>query len=122
MPAAQDATVYRLEDLEQDYPREGIERRRIEGDRFMLLDIRLKKGAVVPMHAHENEQMTTVISGLLRFTIGQGDEVRVETLGPGQVLHLPSNFIHGAQVLEDTVVYDVFSPVSETIGVDQIDD
>ena len=39
-------------------------------------------------------------------------------VGPGEVLHLPSNCPHSAEALEETVVLDIFSPPSERTGID----
>ncbi|MCZ6835137.1 MAG: cupin domain-containing protein [Planctomycetota bacterium] len=119
MPTSQDATVFRWEDLEQDSPMDLITRRRIIGDRFMVSEVHLAKGFSVPSHRHENEQIAMVMHGRIRFTIGEGDAVREETLVGGQVLHLPSDVPHGAEALEDTLIYDLFSPVSEKTGIDR---
>jgi quercetin dioxygenase-like cupin family protein len=69
----------------------------------------LKKGCVVPRHQHENEQITYVLDGMLRFWLGE-DESEVIDVGPGQVLTLPSMVWHKAEALEDTLDVDVFSP------------
>ena len=86
-----------------------ISRSLITGERTMLAHVYLKKGAVVPMHSHDNEQITYVIEGALRFRIGNGgpDGLVVRT---GEVLHLPSNVPHEAEALEDTIDVDVFTP------------
>ncbi|OFW12653.1 MAG: cupin [Acidobacteria bacterium RIFCSPLOWO2_12_FULL_67_14] len=79
----------------------------IAGERQMLAQIYLKRGALVPMHAHESEQMTYILQGALRFVVG-GEEV---TVREGEVLHIPSWTPHQAEALEDTFELDVFSPV-----------
>ena len=86
-----------------------ISRSLITGERTMLAHVYLKKGAVVPMHSHDNEQITYVLEGALRFRIGNGgpDGLVVRT---GEVLHLPSNVPHEAEALEDTIDVDVFTP------------
>ena len=86
-----------------------ISRSLITGERTMLAHVYLKKGAVVPMHSHDNEQITYVLEGALKFRIGNGgpDELVVRT---GEVLHLPSNVPHEAEALEDTIDVDVFTP------------
>ena len=62
-----------------------------------------------------------VISGKIRFDLGeQGSPDRREVvLEGGSVLHLPGNLPHSAEALEDTLVYDIFSPVSEGTGIDR---
>ncbi len=88
--------------------KEGVSRKLISGDRTMVAQIFLARGAVVPLHSHENEQVTYILDGALRFTIGkEGKEVVVRT---GEVLHIPSGVPHSAEALEDTLDLDVFSP------------
>ena len=104
-----DATHYRWTDLEIEELNDKLSRRLITGDRMMLAHVYLKKGCVVPMHHHENEQLTYVLEGVLRFTIGE-DRARTVDVGPGEVLHLPSNLPHEAVALEVTLDVDIFSP------------
>jgi len=104
-----DATHYRWTDLEIEQLNDKLSRRLITGDRMMLAHVYLKKGCVVPMHRHENEQLTYVLEGILRFTLGD-DRGRVVDVGPGEVLHIPSNLPHEAVALEDTLDVDIFSP------------
>jgi quercetin dioxygenase-like cupin family protein len=84
-----------------------IDRQFVYGERAMLARLVLRKGAIVPEHSHENEQITYVLEGALRFTMGDG---RVITVGAGQVLVIPSNMPHKAIALEDTIDLDVFDP------------
>ena len=75
----------------------------------MLAHVYLKKGAVVPMHSHDNEQITYVLQGALRFRIGDGGPDGL-VVRAGEVLHLPSDMPHEAEALEDTIDVDVFTP------------
>ena len=78
-----------------------------ERERMMLAHVYLKKGCVVPRHQHENEQLTYILEGALRFKIGpEGSEVI--TVRAGEVLVIPSNVPHEAEALEDTLDVDVF--------------
>jgi quercetin dioxygenase-like cupin family protein len=86
-----------------------IDRRLVTGERVMLAHVYLQKGAVVPMHRHENEQLTYILEGGLRFWIGTEDAEPIE-LHAGQVLTIPSTVPHKAEALEDTLDVDVFSP------------
>ena len=115
------ATRYRWSDLPQDRPMDLLQRRRVIGRHVMLSEVILQKGCVVPTHAHPNEQFCCVLSGRIRFGLGaEGSPQRqeIEVQG-GEVLHLPSGVPHSAEALEQTAVIDIFSPVSETTGVDQ---
>ena len=100
----------------EEMPREKlndlIDRRMITGQKLMLTHVYLKKGAVVPMHAHANEQFTYILEGKISFWIEKEDADPI-TLGPGEVLTLPSNLPHKAEALEDTLDVDIFAPPRE---------
>lgn len=103
------ATHYRWDDVSLEKLNDKLDRKLITGDDIMVAQVFLKKGAVVPMHQHHNEQVTYILKGALRFTIG-GDEPRQVDVREGEVLHLPGNVPHEAVALEDTLDLDVFSP------------
>jgi quercetin dioxygenase-like cupin family protein len=103
------ATHYRWEDVPKEDVSEGFARRLISGERLMLTHVYLDKGFVVPRHSHENEQLTWILEGVLRFWLGE-DESEVVDVAAGEVLHLPSNLPHKAEALEDTLDVDIFSP------------
>jgi quercetin dioxygenase-like cupin family protein len=109
------ANVYRWSELATDRPMDKITRRRVVGANVMISHVTLEKGFIVPPHSHSNEQMVCVVSGALRFTLPTGERV----VRGGEVLHLPGGVEHGAEAIEDSVVMDVFSPVSEKTGVDR---
>jgi quercetin dioxygenase-like cupin family protein len=97
----------RLLDLDAEALNPQITRRMLWGDRLMVAYLEFKKGAVVPVHQHDNEQLTYCISGLMKFTLPtRGDLI----LHPGEVLLIPGGVPHGAEMLEETVEMDVFSP------------
>lgn len=108
-------------DLETDYPMPLIARERIVGQHMMISRVLLSKGFKVPTHNHENEQFAVVLSGKIRFDIGPSDNPTSEStvLGPGEVLVIPPNAPHAATALEDTLILDIFSPPSESTGVDK---
>lgn len=88
---------------------EMLERRLISGERVMLAHVYLKKGCIVPKHSHENEQITYILEGALRFHLGEDQRENV-VVHAGEVLHIPSNLPHQAEALDDTLDVDVFSP------------
>jgi len=100
---------YRWEEMPKEYVSDMLDRRLITADRMMLAHVYLKKGAIVPRHSHENEQITYILEGGLRFWIG-ADEAQVIDVMPGEVLHIPSFVPHKAEALEDTLDVDIFSP------------
>jgi len=103
------ATHYRWDDLPKERLSPLLERRLIWGERVMLSHVYLAKGCVVPLHAHENEQMTYILDGTLRFWIGE-DGAETIDVAAGEVLYLPSGVPHQAEALEDTLDVDIFSP------------
>ena len=104
-----EVTWYRWDDMPKESVTEMLERRLITGERMMLAHVYLKQGAIVPRHAHENEQLTYILEGALRFWIGE-DEAQVIEVRAGEVLHIPSHVPHKAEALEDTLDVDIFSP------------
>jgi len=91
---------------------DDIARRLFTGERMMLAQVYLDRGAIVPWHSHENEQLTWILSGALRFLIGEegSDDVLDVVVSAGEVLYIPSSVPHRAEALEDTVDVDIFSP------------
>jgi len=101
-----DCTPYRWAEIPEESLNPLLSRKLITGDRVMLAHVILKKGSIVPAHQHENEQVTYILSGALKFEL-QGKEI---VLREGDVLHIPSNVVHSAIALEDTLDLDIFSP------------
>ena len=98
--------LHRWDEIALEKVTEMISRKFVTGDRETLAQVYLKRGAVVPMHSHESEQMTYVLQGALKFLIN-GEEI---TVREGEVLHIPSWVEHQAEALEDTLDVDVFTP------------
>ena len=85
----------------------GIERRAVWLDQVMITFFVFQPQAIVPEHAHENEQITVVTRGALQFTLG--DETEILRAGDG--VCIPPNVRHSAIVLdEQTEAYDAWSP------------
>jgi quercetin dioxygenase-like cupin family protein len=102
-------TFYRWDDMPKEKVSEVLDRRLITADRVMLSHVYLKKGAIVPRHSHENEQITYILEGGLRFWIGPDEAETIDVMA-GEVLHIPSYVQHKAEALEDTLDVDIFSP------------
>jgi quercetin dioxygenase-like cupin family protein len=86
-----------------------VSRRVIHGHTVTVARFRLRKGAVVPLHSHINEQVSMVEAGRLRFVV-DGEE-RIVTAG--DAVAIPPNAPHMVEALEDSVAMDLFSPVRE---------
>ena len=101
--------LHRWDEIALEKITEMISQKVIAGEREMLAQIYLKRGALVPVHAHDSEQMTYILQGALKVTV-DGDEI---TVREGEVLHIPSGVQHQSEALEDTFELDVFSPVRQ---------
>ncbi|MFK7740623.1 MAG: DinB family protein [Planctomycetota bacterium] len=109
------ATSSPWRDLPQDTPVALLKRHRIIGRNAMISRLELRQGCDVAMHDHANEQFTCILSGRVRFLLGDGD---TRELGAGEVLHLPPFAPHGAIAVEDAILLDVFAPPSPSTGLD----
>ena len=98
--------LHRWDEIALEKVTEMISRKIVTGDRAMVSQIYLKRGALVPMHAHESEQVSYVLQGGLKFLVG-GEEVTVrdDRLADDRVpLHLgPLGRRQRAGLLEDVV-------------------
>jgi quercetin dioxygenase-like cupin family protein len=88
----------------------GIEiRTRVYGEKTLMAEYRLKQGSRLPEHSHPHEQTGYMVSGRLRLHVG--DEVF--DAGPGDSWCIAGNVSHWADVIEDCIAVEVFSPVRE---------
>jgi quercetin dioxygenase-like cupin family protein len=81
----------------------------VHGDRTLLCEFRVEKGKLLPNHTHPHEQTGYLVSGRINLII------RDEKFGamPGDSWCIPGDVEHGAEILEDSVAVEVFSPVRE---------
>ncbi len=85
----------------------GVRRRVLScGDQVMVVQFRIAEGAEVPSHTHPHEQVGHVVSGRLRFRIGDDER----ELREGDSWYVPSNVPHTVTTLEDSIAIDIFSP------------
>ena len=85
----------------------GVVRRTLNaGDRTMICEIELAKGAVVPLHTHPHEQTGYLSRGKLLFRIGEEERL----LNEGDSWLIPGDVPHIVTALEDSIAIDVFSP------------
>ena len=103
------ATRYRWDELPKEALKPDLARRLISTERMMLAHVYLDKGCIVPQHSHENEQLTYILEGTLRFWLGE-DGAEMVDVAAGEVLHIPSHLPHKAEALEDTLDVDIFCP------------
>jgi quercetin dioxygenase-like cupin family protein len=101
--------LFRWDDIALEKVTEMVSRKFVSGERETIAQVYLKRGAIVPQHAHDSEQMTYVLQGALQLIVA-GEPV---TLREGEVLHIRSGVAHQVEALDDTFVLGVFSPVRQ---------
>ncbi|QIL37883.1 cupin domain-containing protein [Pedobacter sp. HDW13] len=106
--------VLKYEDAEIQHPAPGIERRLVYLDKLLTAVLDFSNGpqtAPDPMHAHVHEQTTYVAAGEILFFM---DGEQTEHLKAGDLFYVPSNRLHGIQLLTEKVrLIDSFSPLRE---------
>ena len=109
LPEKKQRSVYHAEALPPTAG-EGVTRRVLAyTDGLMCVENTFEKGAVGALHCHPHTQITYVVSGRYRFTIG--DETR--EVGPGDTLLKQNGVMHGCVCLEGGVMLDFFTPMRE---------
>jgi quercetin dioxygenase-like cupin family protein len=83
-----------------------LSRQVIHTERMTIARLRILKGAIVPLHHHENEQVSMIDKGSLRFEV-DGTEIVVKA---GEALRIPPNAPHLVEATEDCLVTDYFAP------------
>jgi quercetin dioxygenase-like cupin family protein len=107
--AAQQVQHITWDEIELETVNPKMQRRIVTGERLTVARIYFKDGFLVPMHSHEHEQVTQVISGTLRFRLGDQHDKTVD-VGPGDVIVIPSNVPHEALCIGDVEEMDTWSP------------
>src|SRR6185437_9056345 len=92
---------------------EKATRQAIHTERMTIARLLLRKGAIVGMHQHENEQVTMMKSGALKFVFGGAEEGREVIVREGDILQIPPNLPHMVEALEDPMATDLFTPRRE---------
>lgn len=91
------------EELNPDFARQVI-----HTERMTIARVFLRAGSAVPRHSHENEQVSVVEQGKLKFIFDDGRE---EVVAAGECMQIAPNAPHRVEALEETVGYDLFAPV-----------
>lgn len=112
LPASAQVIAWSVIPEEEVLP--GITRQVYHGQEQTIVRYVYKPGSVFPMHAHPQEQMTAVLHGRMTFTVDDprgGPTCQIE-LGPGEIVMLPANLPHGAEVMgpEEVETLNTLSP------------
>jgi quercetin dioxygenase-like cupin family protein len=98
--------LHNWNEIENEQITELLTRRYISGNSITIARFILKRGCMVQAHSHENEQMSTVITGTLKFVIDSAETI----VSAGETIQIPPFANHAVEALEDTDALDVFSP------------
>lgn len=101
--------TYNWGSIEKERMNPFLVRQVIHGDHMTIARLEIAKGASVGEHHHINEQIAMVQSGRVLFNIGGVES----TLGAGETVRIPPNVPHFVEVIEDCIVFDLFSPRRE---------
>jgi quercetin dioxygenase-like cupin family protein len=83
-----------------------LQRQFVVGQGIMVARVLLKKGAIVPLHSHHNEQIAYILEGALKFWV----DGKVIVAKAGEVVLIPPHMPHKVEALADTVDLDIFNP------------
>jgi len=79
----------------------------VSGEKVMLTIHEVAAGTVVDLHRHSNEQIVYLLSGAMRFRLGEEER----EIGAGDFVVIPPNVEHSAHVLADMRAVEVFTPI-----------
>lgn len=97
-----------------DVPTEQVapkmQRKLVYGKKVMIARMQFKDGFLVPLHHHENEQITQVLSGTIRFWFGANKEQELD-LNAGESVVIPAHVPHEALMIGDVEEIDTWAPI-----------
>jgi quercetin dioxygenase-like cupin family protein len=102
-------SLVKLEEMPALDIADGVKMQVVTAGTVSVAHVKIKKGSLVPEHAHYHEQVVNVIEGELELTV---DGV-AHSLVPGKVMVLEPNVPHSGLAKTDVHVIDVFHPVRE---------
>ena len=89
---------------------EGIEQKTlVHGDKTLMTKFLLRKGSIIPRHAHPHEQTGYLAKGCIHLWIGT-EKCEAQA---GDSWGIPGGVEHRADIIEDSVAIEVFLPVRE---------
>jgi quercetin dioxygenase-like cupin family protein len=87
---------------------DGVSMRPLTWEKNTLLcEFNLQKGFKIPAHQHPYEQTGHLISGKMNFRIDKTWQLAE----PGDSWSIPENVEHEVEILENSVVLELFSPI-----------
>ena len=78
-------------------------------DGLMCVENEFKTGAVGALHSHPHTQITYVVSGKFKFTVGDKEYIVTK----GDTLLKTDSVLHGCVALEGGILLDIFTPMRD---------
>jgi quercetin dioxygenase-like cupin family protein len=89
---------------------EGIKIKSVNyGKGMIMTEFQLSKGAVLPEHSHVNEQAGYLVKGCIRLFVDGKSRV----MKPGDSWNIGPDIKHKAEIIEDSVAIEIFTPARE---------
>jgi quercetin dioxygenase-like cupin family protein len=79
------------------------------GEKMLFSEFHMERGSRLPLHSHPQEQTGRLLKGKIILSIGN----EISEMKPGDCWMVPSNTEHGAEIIEESIVIEVFSPIRE---------
>ena len=79
----------------------------VHGKETLMTEFVMDKGSELPLHGHVYEQTGYLVKGKVKLYIGESSRI----VSPGESWCISSNVQHKADILEDSVAVEVFSPL-----------
>lgn len=91
-------------------PLKGImQKTLVYGERTLMTEFLLTKNSILPEHSHPYEQTGYLVKGHILLKVGDAQQ----DTHPGDSWCIPADVPHGAQIIEDSVAIEIFSPPRE---------
>jgi quercetin dioxygenase-like cupin family protein len=87
----------------------GMQRKIVSGEKLMIAKMKFRDGFRVPLHSHENEQITHVICGTIRLWFGENKEQQMD-LHAGEMVVIPPHLPHEALMIGAVEEIDHWAP------------
>ncbi len=89
---------------------EGIDvRTLVYGENTLMSEFKMAAGSKLPLHSHPSEQTGYLVSGRIILYIAD----IAHEMKKGFSWCIPPDVIHHAEIIEDSIAVEVFSPVRE---------
>ena len=87
----------------------GMKRKIVTGEKLMIVKMWFEDGFLVPLHSHENEQISQCLKGKMHFWFGENKEEEL-ILEPGDIIVIPAHLPHSALMIGEVEGTDSWAP------------